>query len=316
VPGHFVANNKNKPKPNNGSQCFNGLIYSTGLNRTGVRLLSLSALLLGAALTVGQAQNITLTDGNSTTVVNPGALGGGSGALGMNSWTVNNVNQLAQQWFWFGLGSGGQSSIDHANTFSSSVSANQLTLNYGYNQNNYNFSIQIDYSLSGGLTGGNDWTSDIQETIKIQNNSSTTLPIRFYQYSNFTLNNDPNNQNVLIYDSGGYYTHAVQTRGLTQVSETIDNPLANHAEAGLTTDSPNTLYRLNNVANLQLNDVTASGPGDATWALEWEFAIGAGMSQDVFKDKQLEVAPVPEPATLGLLALGLVVVALRRQRSA
>ena len=79
----------------------------SGLKCLNVSLLAIS---LGAILGVSfsaRAQIVTLADLNSTAQINS------SSQSGMFNWYVDGVNQLYQQWFWYGIGTGtGQSSID------------------------------------------------------------------------------------------------------------------------------------------------------------------------------------------------------------
>lgn len=267
--------------------------------------LSLPAVLLAAALSAAVAQaQVTLTDGNSVATVN---LGGGAGALGMNSWQVNGVNQLNQQWFWAGLGTAPQRSIDTLGSLSFSSSGNFLTATYTANA----FSIRIDYLLSGGLAGGSDWTSDITESISIQNLTGSPLAIRFYQYSDFDLLGSAGGDSVKIYQNGSTFWRATQTKAGTGVSETIDNPGANWAEAAL---YGQTLANLNGAAAYNLNNNLTAGPDNVTWALQWDFVIPANGNQDVFKDKRLSVAPIPEPGSFALIGLGVAALTIFRRR--
>jgi PEP-CTERM motif-containing protein len=276
-----------------------------------------SSVLAAFALSAlsGLAQNETMTDGNSVATVN---LGGGSGALGMNSWTINGQNQLQQQWFWFRVGSGAQSSLNSLGTpvFSGGTGYNYLDATYSSVSGG--FSIDILYVLNGGATGGSDWNSDITESISIANTSGGPLDFHFFQYSDFRLANSPGGSTVQILQNGdGFFSKATVMKGANQLAETIDQPLADHAEAGVTSDAPNTLDRLNGVNDLQLNDNLSAGPdstADATWALEWDRTIAANSSQDILKDKKLNVAPVPEPTSVALLSLGLGAFILRRAR--
>jgi hypothetical protein len=282
---------------------------STGLFYT-LKNVTLISLLTAMAVPIAHAAgNTVLTDGNSTATIN---FGGGSGLSGMNQWTINNENQLKQQWFWFGLDSSPQNPL---NTMPQVNVINPLA-NFAsatYTDPVRNFSIMIDYTLHGGATTGTDYTSDITENIKIVNNSANNLSIRFYQYSDFNLANNPSGDSVSISQSGIFFTKATQTQGASRVSETIDIPLADGAEAGLTTDVPNTLAKLNSGSLYNLNNNLTAGVGDATWALQWNFNIAAGQSQDVVKDKRLDITPIPEPSIFGLAALGLVAVISRRR---
>src|SRR5262245_5523907 len=210
---------------------------SNGISHT----LAVTLISLLSAVSLTQAANNVLMSGNSMATIN---FGSGSGAFGMNSWTINGQNQLAQQWFWFGLGNNAQNPL---NTMPSVV-INQPTASFvtaTYTDLAAQFQVVIDYTLAGGQTGGNDWTSDITENIKIVNTGANPLSIRFYQYSDFNLGNNPSGDSVTISQSGIFFTKATQTQGASRVSETIDIPLANGAEAGLTTDIPNTLAKLN-----------------------------------------------------------------------
>ena len=262
------------------------------------------------AASLGQAQTVLLHDGNSDATVNLG----GPGTLGMNSWQINGQEQLAQQWFWYRLGATQQRTIDQISA--PSILNNPYSLSATYTDNANHFSLTITYQLSGGTPGGSDWTSDINETITVNNLSASPLDFHFYQYSDFRLAGTSGNESVNIFqDPNGFYTKATVTKGLNQVSETIDQPHANRAEAAL---APFTLNRLNSTPALNLNNTLTAGPdpsADATWAYQWDFTITGNSSVDVLKDKRLSVAPIPEPGTAGLCALGLVLFALRRKRS-
>ncbi len=283
--------------------------HLTGAPRMTKRLSLLGFALAAASLISTSEAQVILSDGNSQATINLGQPGAG-GTLGMNSWTINGQNQLAQQWFWMGVGSAAQAPINSLGSLSYSSTPNFLTATYSA-QNQ--FSIRIDYLLSGGLTGGNDWTSDITENISIVNNSSVAQTYHFFQYSDFNLLGSGANDTVHISSTPPppTYWRAIQTAGGTALSETVDSPYANHAEAALVGA---TLARLNSGAPITLNDNLDAGPGNVTWAFQWDFTLAPGQSYDVLKDKRLSVAPIPEPTTLSLLALGLLGLALRRQR--
>jgi len=267
---------------------------------------SLLAFLAAAAMSafVAQAQVVTLTDGNSRASVNLQ----GPGTLGMNSWTVNDINQLSQQWFWYRVGATPQQPINTLGGLTYSSAGNYLTATYNAN----GFSIRVDYQLSGGMPGGSDWTSDITETISVQNRSATQLNFHFFQYSDFDLLGTPGGDSVTIFNNGSGYNRATQTKGATRISETIDSPAATRAEAAL---FGQTLANLNGGVYDLNNNVTA-GPDNVTWALQWDHLLNPNETWIVFKDKFLSVEPIPEPGFLGLAALGLAAFALRRARRA
>jgi len=277
------------------------------------RYSSLFAAALTLVAQAGLAQDVTLSDGNSVATVN---LAGGTGDSGMNSWAINGQNQLQQQWFWFRVGSdpSGQHRLDSLGTPTvNTLSGNSVDATY----HGTGFDVNIVYVLNGGQTGGNDWNSDIIESISIKNNTAADLNFHFFQYSDFRLGNTVGNSTVQIYQDGGFFSKATVLKGGNQLSETIDNPLADHAEAGVTSDFPNTLDELNSGSPITLNDNLSAGPdasADGTWALEWDPTIGAGDSSDILKDKRLSVAPVPEPTSLALFSLGLGAFILRRSR--
>jgi hypothetical protein len=271
----------------------------------------LFSTLIAASVATANAQIVTLTSGNSSATVDLGS------QAGMGNWLINGQNQLKQQWFWYRIDGDtpGQHSIDTLGTPTFVSNGFQVDATY----TSARFSLEITYTLIGGGPGGSDWTSDIKENISIVNLTGGSLGFHFYQYSDFALAGSAGNETAAIFQDGGFFSKANVTKNASQLSETIDQPLANEAEADLGT---NTLSRLNSGLNYDLG--TASGVGltsgpddnlDATWALQWDFTLGAFGTADVIKDKKLSVAPVPEPAALSLLGLGAAAFILRRKRA-
>ena len=251
-------------------------------------LLTIGVWFLAVALvTPADATTFTLTDLNSSAQIDDASQNG------MFNWTVNGVNQLSQQWFWFRLGNtGGQSSIDTQPLLAATASDTNgngqndtLFLSYGSTS-----ALQIDvrYTLRGTASSG----SDMQEQINITNNSTTsTLDLHFFQYSNFDLNGTPAGDTVSLINANTVR----QSKTGALISETVTTPAANHYELGLTTDSPNTLTRLNSGSPITLLDgATTRGPGDATWAFQWDRSLAPGASLQISKDKNLAI---PEPGT-------------------
>ena len=273
----------------------------------GNRLVSICAALAVSGILVlpgrGSAAIVNLSNGDSTATVNLDS------SAGMSSWTVNGQNQLAQQWFWFRIGNSGLA--QPINTISSAniLLQDPNTVSAEYTSALLGITLDITYTLTGGGPGN----ADISEQIEIINNNVSQLDFHFFQYSDFNLLNTPGGDSVSI--SGNPtdgYDFALQTKGPTQIAEAVTAPPANEAEAGLT---PDTLNSLNTVSGYNLNGTVSIGPGDATWALQWDATIdGNGGMFDLTKDKKLSISIIPEPSTIAVVALGLGAVRLVRRR--
>jgi len=252
------------------------------------------------------AQNITLSDGGSTATINPGLINGGSGTLGMDNWSVlGGQNQLNQQWFWYSVNGSTAASIDTIGGYNSTLNApNDVTLTY----QNAQLQVNIEYVLSGnGVSSG---SADLMEYISIVNSGNSQLSLNFYQYSNFNLLQ--NNQNMVsISGSPGGYTGATQTTGGpggSGLAEVINAPDANYAEAGLASPT------LGDVESGILNGNLLAGPGDVSWAFEWNATLQGGQELDITKDKGLSIQIVPEPSTFAMIVVGVAALGLARRR--
>jgi PEP-CTERM motif len=247
-----------------------------------------AALLLACALSSPlhvEASIVNLADGNSQAQIDLDSV------AGMNYWSVDGQNQLVKQWFWYRTGSGVAVPINTISPASFSNTGNELIATYANGQ----FSLQVHYLLTGG--GAGSGTADIQESISIHNFTGSPLDFHFYQYSDFDLLGTGGDSIIVDND------FAVQTKGPTQIAEAVNQPSASHFEGAYFNT---TLNALNTTVDLVLSDVGSAGPGNVTWALQWDSSIGSGMDFDIFKDKLLSIAPIPEPSALALISLGLV----------
>jgi hypothetical protein len=272
----------------------------------------------------GIAQNIIMQDGGSTATLN---FGGGSGNIGMNSWSVDTLNQsqLNQQWFWYsivGVNGGVARTIDTLGaagapqTGSGNDGINDVYMAYQNSQ----LKVDIEYLLTGN--GAGSGSADIQESIQIKNVGLSQITLSFFQYSDFNLLGGANDSVSIFgipYDSNNPfsgYNGAIQTTGTggSGVAEVIIAPNANFAEANTVGGLNSTLYKINNTANLTLNGNTSAGPGDVTWGLEWTATLNPDEMLDITKDKGLSLEIVPEPSTVAIIAMGAGALGLARRR--
>ncbi len=265
------------------------------------------ALVLAGALAFSiQSQasvGVTLTDQNSTAFVDLDS------AAGMYHWAVDGQNQLNKQWFYYRVGGGGIAQAINSISFASYVTYNnnEVTATYA----NAQLSVTINYLLQGGLAGSG--TASILESISVRNNSLSSLDLHFFQYSDFDLGGTPGGDSIAISGSPGPgFNFVNQTKGPgLSIGEAIVNPFANRAE---TDNAFNTLTSLTGTPGYNLNNNLSSGPGNVTWALQWDANIAVGADFEVFKGKRLAIVPIPEPSSLALVALGAVALGLVRRR--
>jgi len=230
---------------------------------------------------------------------------------GLTSWVVDTLPQLKLQWFYYrldgmtqemALGAGSLGFVK-AKPGDADYDTGNETLNAVYGSET-GFSAALTYVLSGGLTGSHQ--SDLQETISFTNKTSQTVHLQFYQYVDFDLNGTPGNDTVQVLNANTVR----QSDGTVSVAETVVTPAPLHTEVGV---YGATLAKLTDTSADNLNDSTAPvGPADVTWALQWDVTVAPGSTVQISKDKNI----VPEPATLGLMGLGLVAAVVTRVRKA
>jgi hypothetical protein len=245
-----------------------------------------------------QAATGSLTDGNSSISLDL------SSSAGMTSWLINGVNQVQQQWFWFRVGtSGGEQDIStiSAPTITQSLSR-QLTVAYDLPGQ---YGVTVKYNLTGGSN------PQLSEAVTIFNHTAGALDFHFFQYGHVTLANSTANQSVAFTSDLSGITSVGQTGPGGQSYQEAFLNSGNRAEAGLLTDSPNTLAKLSDSNPTTLNNNASAGPGDPTYAVQWDFTINPGASKPVSI-----IIAVPEPSLFALGGLAvLALFQLKRQRA-
>jgi hypothetical protein len=256
-------------------------------------VLRISALALSTFALGSSAQIVTLADQNSIAQINTSA------QQGMFNWSVDGQNQLVKQWFWYRVGATGPESSIDALSAPVNTSVDLRTLDSAYFNPTLGYGVDVRYHLTGSLPGSGN--SVIGEAITITNATANSIVFHFFQYSDFNLSGPGGDKVTLIRGVDGKFKEAQQVNATSSLSESLDATLVTHADHGAATNSPVTLNQLNDAFPTTLQDTTSFGPGDATWAFEWDLTIGAGQSTVLSKNLSLQV---PEPGSFGLICLG------------
>ena len=273
-------------------------MHSTTRNRSALGLVALLSV-LGASADRASAALLSLVDDNSSADFDTAT------PSNNYNWFVDNTDLLAQQAFWYRIGPAGPENSVHTlpigvqGTTDHNFDGNPDTLFVRYN--GAGFRIETSYVLDGGTPGSGE--SDMTEQISIINLTAAPLDFHFFQYADFDLSA----ADSIVFTNA----NAVQQTGAggLRLTETVVTPVPSHREAAF---FPVTLNKLNDGLPTTLIDNAGAGPGDVTWAYQWDFVVAPSGSFQISKDKNL--APVPEPATAGLLAIAAAALATRRRR--
>lgn len=204
--------------------------------------------------------NIVLQDANSVVRIDPVT------QRGLHSWTVDGVEQAHQHWFWLRAGTNhSQASFDKFGTPYGLVANSS---NFAINYFSQGLSVQATYDLEGGAA--NSRSSELSETISIQNTTEALMDLHLFAYSDFDLSNSPYADTVSLPSS-----NVLQQRGKeTQVKQTVLSPVPDAWEAGY---YGLTLARLLDASPLTLADtIIPAFPGDQTFAWQWDSNLGPG----------------------------------------
>jgi hypothetical protein len=265
---------------------------------------ALFAFLLAGCIVQSKAQIYTLAARDTSVQINL--------AGGVSDWTIDGVNQLNQQWFYYSVGSGAVNSIDTIAPWSipSQTPGNSPSLTETYA--NSAISVKTTYTLQSHPIGSG--TATLGTAITVNNTSSTTQVYHFYQYSDFWLGGVSGNQNVQFYNNGsGSYYEVIQTgliggpligtvtalSGGSAVVPEVQAGLYNGTQFGLANGNPAPT----------LNDNLTAGAGNVVYAYEWDASLSPGGAITIS-----EIQSVPEPSSVALISSGMLVLALLRRR--
>ncbi|HUT60095.1 MAG TPA: PEP-CTERM sorting domain-containing protein [Phycisphaerae bacterium] len=246
---------------------------------------------------------LTIWDLNSSVTVDPNT------DDGMYGWLVDGTGHLTKQWFWYRIGPDGpETPINELGDLEvkfTDVNQDPNVETVALRYYNDDVEVQMKFTLTGSTAGSG--RADINESVSIKNLTDANMDFHFFQYCDFDLNGTSDDANVAV--TGGN-TARQNDEGLVWASETVTTPQPDHHEVDFFAD---TLSSLNDGNTTTLSDAAGPiGPGNLTWAFQWDFTIGAGDSVPIGKDKMI----VPEPAVGGLLGAGAALLVVRRRRRA
>lgn len=255
-----------------------------------VFLLFAGGLVLAPAGAQAAVTPFMLTDRNSTF---SGDLGSIAGAT---SWTVDGANQLARQWFWVQTAGGSPQDLSTLTTTPVVTTLGTKQLTATYNNNTSPYGAQLSYTLTGSSLGGQ---SKLNETLTLYNNTASSQQFSLFMYSDFLLRGAAGQQNVRVGALDGTAT-VTQDLGTFMVATNSFVAIGGASRAEVAAN-PQTLNELLAPAHLVLNNNLIGGPGNYTWALEWDLTIAPNSSAQI---SMLDTLVVPEPSSVAVLMLG------------
>ena len=262
------------------------------------KTLILAAMALGLA--VAANAQVTLTNQNSVVTINPNQNAPLISA-GMNSWTVDGVNELFQQAYWYRIGATGGEAL--VNTISAPVitpaGANSVNIQYLNNL----IRLDINYTLIGGAIGSG--TSDVSEVTRVTNVSAAAYTLHLFEYDDFDLGTSFSDDSAQLVNSSTIRQFDAQTNALVGTV-----PVPSHWQIAVSGPIFNSLIDAN--PTTLTDSGSPFGPGDATFAFQWDVTIAPGDTFLMSKNKLIDQV-IPEPVSLvSLGAFGLL--ALRRRK--
>ncbi|MGQ9663646.1 MAG: hypothetical protein ACUVWX_15150, partial [Kiritimatiellia bacterium] len=218
-----------------------------------------------------------LTSGNSSVFINPD-----SGA-GVYYWLVDGVNHLAKQWWWYRFGDTPERPIETLGpVVPIRYAPNLVELRYTGTE----VDAVLRYTLVGGLPGSGSAT--LSESVRLQNKTTVPADLHLFEYTDFDLFGTAaddtavlvNRSTISQWDGAILATETSTVGGIT--------PLPSRWEIA---EYPWLLGKLNDSKpDFLAEQVTPFGPGNATFAFQWDFQICPGCSQLLSKSKIISPA--------------------------
>jgi hypothetical protein len=232
-------------------------------------------------------------------------------------WWVDGKQHLRELSNWYRVGNTAETPLHLLNVGpGNQTGSNGLVVNYTDLQGR--FEIEVTFALIGGAPGSG--YSSMGESIRITNTSATPLQFHFFEFLDLNLDETPGDDTIWLTGPNS----VEQFDGTTTFNGGFD---ADRYEFNI---GPGTLTKLLDPVASNLNTplppgpvFVPFGPDDVTWALQWDFVgqlgprpeIAPGDTAVITKTCELQMQPVPEPASWMLAVIGgLSAICFRRSR--
>lgn len=267
-------------------------------------------LILGlAALGVTGYSQAVITDGTSSfgwssaSALSGAANRTGTGGGTSNVFTTNgSADQAFQEWWWYRAN--GVNTREFALSTQAAapvITGNHMTLSYREPEG---FSSTLMYTINnvGGVTL-------VTGTNFITNEGNTALDLDFFNYIDWDMNATAGTDNATLLSGNPAFRMRVTDTAALINGEYRALDATNYQVGSFST--VRTLTTDGDIDNYN-NTGLPFGPGDFTGGVQWKFTLDPG--QQIALQTSRVLNPVPEPATMAVLGLGVAALIRRRRK--